>query len=143
MKSLVFLLLSFVLFCCNPDNNQSAKQKEYAFRDVTANFVKNTRVTTFIQNGKPISGIVTRKRRNGGKITWEVEKGLATKQTMYYSNGNMERMLEMKNGVEHGTFVIFFSDGEKHLEQFYDEGKPVGTWRRWNNQGELMDSIKY
>ncbi len=144
MKSLILLVLSFLLLCCNPENNnRPAKQKEYSFRDVTANFVRDTRVTTFIKNGKPISGIVTRKRRNGGIITWEVEKGLATKQTMYYPNGQMERMLEMKNGVEHGTFVIFFSDGTKHLEQFYDEGEPIGTWHRWNKKGEMVDSIGY
>jgi len=142
MKYLVFIALSFSLFCCNPDNNR-AKQKEYAFRDVTANFVRDTRVTTFIKNGKPISGIVTRERRNGGKITWEVENGLATKQTMYYPNGQMERMLEMKNGLEHGSFVIFFSDGTKHVEQFYNEGEAVGIWHRWNSKGDVVETIEH
>jgi len=144
MKSLIFIMLSFVVLSCNPNkDNRSAKQKEYIFSDLTVNFVRDTRVTTFIKNGKPISGLVIQKLKNGGEFTWEVEKGLATKQTMYYPSGQMERMLEMKNGVEHGTFVMYFSDGQKYVEQFYEEGEPVGIWHRWNNKGELMETIEH
>jgi antitoxin component YwqK of YwqJK toxin-antitoxin module len=144
MKSLIFLVLSFVVLSCNPNkDNRSAKQKEYAFSDLTVNFIRDTRVTTFIKKGKPISGVVTQKFKNGRKNTWEVEKGLAFKQTMYYPNGQMERMLEMKNGIEHGTFVMFYSDGKKYVEQFYDEGEPIGTWHRWNKKGEVVETIEH
>ena len=49
----------------------------------------------------------------------------------------------MKNGVEDGTFVMFFSNGEKYVEQFYEEGNPVGTWHRWNKEGELVETIEH
>jgi antitoxin component YwqK of YwqJK toxin-antitoxin module len=144
MKILIFLVFCFAIVSCNPDKNGHIdKQKKYAFNDVTVNFVRNTRVTTFIKNGKPISGIVTQNLKNGGKNTWNVEKGLVFKQTMYYPNGQMERMLEMKNGIEHGTFIMFYSDGTKYIEQFYEEGEPSGIWRRWNNKGELMETIEH
>ena len=62
---------------------------------------------------------------------------------MYYPNGQMERMLEMKNGVEHGTFVMFYSDGKKYVEQFYENGTPTGTWHRWSSDGNLVETIEH
>lgn len=144
MKSLVYVLVGVCILACNALNNDTAKSnKNYAYKDLTVNFVRDTRVTTFIRDGKPISGTVTREMRNGMKNVWNVEKGLAVKQTRYYPDGQMERMLELKNGVEHGTFVLFFSDGTKHIEQFYDEGEPTGIWHRWNREGDLVETIEY
>lgn len=144
MKLLVFFLLSVWLFACNLKNDtQKEHYKDYEYNDLTVNFVRNTRVTTFVRDGKPISGTVTREMRNGMKNVWDVEKGLAVKQTMYYPNGQMECLLELKNGVEHGIFVMYFSDGKKYVEQFYDEGEPIGTWHRWNKEGELVETIEH
>ena len=144
MKSLVFILVCICILACNTTNNDSSKSnKNYVYKDLTVNFVRDTRVTTFIRDGKPISGTVTRKMRNGMKNVWNVEKGLAVKQTMYYPNGQMERMLEMKNGVEHGIFVMYFSDGTKYVEQFYNNGEPTGVWHRWNKDGYLVETIEY
>lgn len=144
MKSLFFLVLSFLIISCNPNNNGKLfNEKEYTFNELNVNFVRGTRVTTFIKEGKPISGIVVQNLRNGGKNIWDVENGLAVKQTMYYPNGQMRRMLEMKNGVENGSFFMFYSDGKKHIEQFFDEGEPVGAWHRWNREGELVETIEH
>ena len=144
MKSFILLILSFVIISCNSNrNSQYGEENEYSYNELTVNFIRHTRVTTFIKDGKPISGTVIQKFKNGRKNIWDVENGLATKQTRYYPNGQIERMLEMKNGMEHGTFVMFFTDGQKHLEQFYEEGEPVGTWHRWNKDGELIETIEY
>ncbi len=118
-------------------------KKEYSFNELTVSFIRGTRVTTFIKEGRPISGTVTQNLRNGGKNIWDVENGLAAKQTRYYQNGNIARVLEMKNGVEDGAFVMYYSNGEKHVEQFYEEGVPVGTWHRWNKEGELVETIEH
>ena len=88
MKSLIFLFLSFLIISCNSDNNgRLTNKKEYSFNELTVNFIRGTRVTTFIKEGKPISGTVTQNLRNGGKNIWDVENGLAVKQTRYYPNG--------------------------------------------------------
>jgi antitoxin component YwqK of YwqJK toxin-antitoxin module len=144
MKSFILLILSFVIISCNSNrNSQYAGEDEYSYNDLTVNFIRHTRVITFIKEGKPISGTVVQELKNGRKNIWYVENGLATKQTRYYPNGQIERMLEMKNGMEHGTFVMFFTDGQKHLEQFYEEGEPVGTWHRWNKEGELIETMEH
>ena len=144
MKFIIFIFLSYLIISCNSNKNTLfTQQQEYKYDNVTAAFVRNTRVTTFLKNGKPISGIVIQELRNGGKNVWEVEKGLATKQTVFYPNGQMRRMLEMQFGVEHGTFVIFFSDGQKFIERFYVDGEPTGTWHKWNRDGELVETIEY
>lgn len=143
MRSLFILIICFLIISCISNNNGLLNQeRKYRFNELTVNFVKDTRVTTFIKKGKPISGIVIQKLDNGGKNIWNVENGLATKQTEYYPNGQMMRMLEMKNGVENGTFIMFFSTGKKHIEQFYEEGEKVGTWHRWNKD-ELVETIEY
>ena len=91
----------------------------------------------------PGSRTVVKKLKNGGLNTWEVENGLATQQIMYYPNGQIERLVELKNGNEHGKFLMFYSDGTKYMEQHYKNGEPVGTWYRWTKDGELAETIEH
>ena len=119
MKTLVFFLLGCFIISCNLEDSRLVHKKEYSFNELTVNFIRGTRATTFIKNGKPISGIVVQNLRRGGKNIWEVQNGLAIKQTRYYSNG------------------------EKFVEQFYENGEPVGTWHRWNRDGELVETTRH
>lgn len=144
MKIIIHFALFFLIFSCV--RNQGEKfinSNKYEYVDLTVTHVQNTQVVTFIKNGEPISGTVVQELQNGRKNVWEVEKGLAVKHTMYYSNGQVRRTLELKNGVEHGSFVIYYSNGDKFIEQFYNEGKPAGIWSRWNSEGELIESIEH
>ena len=142
---LIAVLFLCILFtACNWNSGDKTENRTtWKYNDLTVTFVKQTRVTTFIKDGKPIDGIVIQKLKNGSKNTWEVENGLATKQTLFYPNGNIERSLEMKNGVEHGHFIMYFQNGSKYMEQHYNQGKPVGTWNRWNKKGELLETIEH
>ena len=144
MKFLAGFILFFIIFSCIKNNGDFLKrQTEYSYDDVTVTYIQNSTATTFVKNGKPVSGTVVQQLRNGRKNVWDVDKGLAVKQTMYYENGQMRRMLEMKNGVEHGTFVMYYSDGQKRVEQFYEEGEPVGTWHQWNRDRQLIETIEH
>ena len=51
--------------------------------------------------------------------------------------------MEMKEGIEHGKLLIYFNDGNKYVEHFYEEGSKTGVWRRWNRAGELMEETDY
>lgn len=144
MKFIIQVALFYLIFSCINNNGESLlKEKEYSYNDLTVTFIQNSTATIFVKDGKPVTGIVTQELRNGRKNVWNVENGLAVKQIMYYSDGQIRRMLEMKNGVEHGAFVMYFSDGQKRVEQFYDEGEPVGTWHQWNSDGELIETIEH
>ncbi len=144
MKFIAGFILFFIIFSCIKNNgNLLKRQKEYSYNDVTVNYIQNSTATTFIINGAPVSGTVVQLFRNGRKNIWDVENGLAVKQTMYYENGQMRRMLEMKNGEEHGMFVMYYSDGKKRVEQFYNQGEPVGIWHQWNRNGDLVETIEH
>ena len=117
MKFIIQVALFYLIFSCINNNGESLlKEKEYSYNDLTVTFIQNSTATIFVKDGKPVTGIVTQELRNGRKNVWNVENGLAVKQIMYYSDGQIRRMLEMKNGVEHGAFVMYFSDGQKRVE---------------------------
>lgn len=140
MKHLFSLALVFLLLSCSTN---STENKTYIYPEVSINFDKQTRITSFLRKGKPVRGRVIQNMENGSKCTWEVENGYATKQTVYYKNGTVERILEMRDGKEHKMFVMFFSDGKKYVEQFYENGNPIGTWYRWNKKGLLVETIEH
>ena len=136
-------LFCFVFSCINNNGGSILTEREYLYDDVTVTYIENSTATTFIKDGKPITGVVTQEFRNGFKNIWNVENGLAIKQTAYYSDGQIRRMLEMKNGEEHGTFLMYYSDGQMRVEQFYEKGEPVGIWHQWNRNGELVETIEH
>ena len=104
-------------------------------------FNPDARITTLITNdGDAITGTVIQHLSNGRKNTWEVENGVANQQTMYYESGQIERIVEMNRGTVHGKFLMYYPDGTKYVEQHYENGEPVGTWYRWDKNGELVDS---
>lgn len=144
MKFLISFILFFIIYSCIKNNgNLLNTQTEYSYNDVTIAYIQDSPATTFVKNGKPVSGTVVQFMRNGWKNVWDVENGLAVKHTTYYSDGQIRRMLEMKNGEEHGAFLMYFSDGQMRVEQFYDEGEPIGTWHEWNRDGELVETIEH
>ena len=139
MKNLLLILVVFLLFACSGE-----KQRIIDAEDIIISFHPEARFTTFVsKEGTAITGTVVREYQNGAINTWQVERGLAVKQLMFYPNGQMERMLELENGEEHGRFVMYYSDGQKYVEQHYRRGEPVGTWHRWNKEGELVETIEH
>lgn len=143
MKKLFLALIMPVIFAC-AGNKKQDETATYLADEIVVSYNHEGGSTTFVNNdGEAISGNVIQELDNGMKNTWEVEKGLATRQVMYYPNGQVERILEMEKGTEHGTFLMFYSDGGKYVEQHYKNGQPVGTWYRWNKNGELIETIEH
>jgi len=143
MKKLFLLLTVLLILACSGIDKRS-DTPTYMADEIVVSYNREARFTTFItKEGDAVTGNVIQKLDNGGKNTWEVENGLAVRQVMYYPNGQIERILEMKNGTEHGSFLMFYSDGGKYVEQHYENGKPVGTWYRWNRDGEIVETIEH
>ncbi|WP_167619545.1 toxin-antitoxin system YwqK family antitoxin [Maribellus sediminis] len=140
MQYLGFFLFVLLFLSCN-SNNQKSNETVFDAGEIVITFNRDARITTFItKEGEAVNGKVVQHLANGGLNTWKVENGLATLQIMYYPNGQVERTLELKNGVEHGSFVMYYPDGSKYVEQHYADGEPVGTWYRWNKNGELVET---
>lgn len=106
-------------------------------------FDPESRILSFTENGQSYTGVVFDRNKDGSINIWNVEAGKATHRTMYYANGQIERELEMSEGREHGQFVMYYSNGKRYVEQYYDHGTPIKTWKRWNEGGELIETIEH
>lgn len=143
MKKLFLLLTVFLIFACSGIDKKN-DTPTFMSDEIVISYIHDARITTFInKEGDAVTGNVIQAFENGMTNTWEVQNGLATRQVMYYPNGQIERILEMKNGTEHGSFLMFYSDGGKYLEQHYENGEPVGTWYRWNKNGDIIETIEH
>ncbi len=143
MKKFLLVWIIPLMIACSGHKNQD-ERATYLADEIVVSYNQQGRFTTFITTeGDAITGNVVKELDNGMKNTWEVEKGLATRQVMYYPNGQVERIVEMKKGTEHGTFLMFYSDGGKYVEQHYENGQPVGTWYRWNKNGDVVETIEH
>ena len=63
--------------------------------------------------------------------------------TMWYPEGlkKMEGIYE--NGKKHGLSTMWHLNGAKWREQHHYFGSPVGNWKTWNNQGEMIENINH
>ena len=48
-----------------------------------------------------------------------------------------------ENGKKHGLSTMWHLNGAKWKEQQQYFGSPIGNWRTWNNQGEMIDNINH
>ena len=48
-------------------------------------------------------------------------------------------------GIEklHGPFITYHSNGKKRIEGQCDNGKPIGKWTYFNNDGSTMKVEEY
>jgi antitoxin component YwqK of YwqJK toxin-antitoxin module len=61
----------------------------------------------------------------------------------YYPSGQTESIMSYKDNVYHGKCETWFPNGLKASESFYENGKPVGTWKYWDEYGELIKIEEY
>lgn len=103
----------------------------------------------YYPNGKTMS-IVAYNRRGSvininawdenGKLVVQDGSGTFVK---YYSDGSLESIVTYKNCRWDGVNTNWYPNGKKMEEISYKNGKPVGTWRFWNEAGELVREEKY
>ncbi len=56
----------------------------------------------------------------------------------FHEDGQVNMSQEMKDGVEHGVFVMYHKDGTIKEQGQYAQGEKVGEWKRWNEQGQQV-----
>ncbi|TKG87911.1 hypothetical protein EYV94_27865 [Puteibacter caeruleilacunae] len=61
----------------------------------------------------------------------------------YYPSGQIESIMSWKDNVYHGKCVTWSPEGVKTTKVFFEKGKPVGTWKYWNEHGELIKTQEY
>ena len=71
-----------------------------------------------------------------------VKNGKLERQIGYYYNGQKCRDFHFKDGVEHGTLELFYTDGSHYIYEEYKDGQLHGDLKRWRS-GQLVRKAKF
>lgn len=61
----------------------------------------------------------------------------------FYENGNLKAIYYLKDGVVHGDYKSYYSNGKVYLKGEYDSGLSVGRWEYYDSNGHLDSVIEY
>ena len=81
-----------------------------------------------------------------GRLRWRgmKENGINNGPfTMWYPDGKVKMRGQYKEGGKDGKSTIFHMNGAKWREQWHEKGKAVGTWKTWNEAGELIEEVSH
>lgn len=65
------------------------------------------------------------------------------KEEAYFPDGQIEYTGFYKDGVEHGTWIYYYDNGNKKVEEEYKEGLEDGTRYEYALDGSLRTEIRY
>lgn len=77
--------------------------------------------------------------QNGNQV---VKNGTGT-FIKYFPDGSVESIINYKDYKFDGLNEGWYSNGIKEHEFYYQDGKPVGTWRFWDMNGILYRTEEY
>ncbi len=60
-----------------------------------------------------------------------------------YSNGTVKFEVELKDGLKHGRYTEFYSNGSEKISGRFKRGEQVGTWRYYDDAGELVRKKRF
>ncbi len=60
-----------------------------------------------------------------------------------YSAGALRFEVELKDGLKHGRYTSFYVNGEKKITGRFRKDKQVGTWRYYNQEGDLLHKKRF
>jgi antitoxin component YwqK of YwqJK toxin-antitoxin module len=126
--------------------NESKLDKEKRYEESETSFNYNELITYSKSDGKPITGIVYKKYKNG-KLDFErsyKEGKLDGKSTSWYIGGE-KKMLEGNwvNGKRNGKQSEWFLNGRLWKEENYKNGIKDGLHKTWYNTGVLSKEYFY
>ena len=60
-----------------------------------------------------------------------------------YASGNVRFEVDLKNGVKHGRYSSYYSNGKKKMSGRFKEDVQVGTWRYFDENGNQVLKRKF
>lgn len=104
---------------------------------------------SYYDNGSLMS--IEKYNRRGKLITsdfWEPDGIQSVKDgtgiaISYYPDGKIQSIMSYKNCHFEGKCEYWHPNGVKGFEFFYKDGKPIGEWHFWNENGELYKTENY
>ena len=76
-------------------------------------------------------------------IDIELEDFAAKSQTDYYEDGTPKYEISIKNGEKHGNYFEYHPTGELKIKGRYRNDLMDGTWKYYNEEGDLIKKEKY
>ncbi len=139
MKNLIVLIIGIALISCNSNKTstelknevkQSGKVKKVMFEPKRID-APNGLYEQFYPNGKPkMRGMVKNGLYDGEWISW-YESGIKWSQTTF------------KKGLRDGKTASWYPNGNIRYIGNYMQEKQIGTWRYYDEEGNLIKTEKY
>lgn len=133
--SILFFILSFCTL--------HAQQANVSFLDLEKQTNDNGTLVYFFK-GEIFSGTTVDSAEHEQKILkYIIENGLIQKQLGWDFDGNLVRSFDYKKGVLHGKVLLFFGNGQKYLEEHYNNGLIDGKQYGWYHDGSRRFIAEY
>lgn len=113
-------------------------------------------LTRYYQNGqKMVQSTYTNGQRNGFTRLWYENGQLSNEEEVHndliqgraiswYRNGQKWAQYTYVNGKWHGPYTVWYENGQiKEEGNYQDTFVPVGLWRYWDKNGNLIKEINY
>jgi len=95
-------------------------------------------------HGDPLPGSDAARELGVTAAEWCEKEG--KKEGLYrerYPNGQLYRTIDFRNGKIHGLYRLFFEDGKKRMESYYEDGLRSGRTTIWHEEGGLSEVADY
>lgn len=60
-----------------------------------------------------------------------------------YANGNIRFKVDLKDGLNHGRYEEFYSDGTRKIRGRFRDDEQVGTWRYYDKEGNQVHKKRF
>ena len=60
-----------------------------------------------------------------------------------YANGNIRFKVDLKDGLKHGRYEEFYSDGTRKIRGRFRDDEQVGTWRYYDTEGNQVHKKRF
>jgi hypothetical protein len=69
---------------------------------------------------------------------YDIEVGDDGVGRLFYKDGSLAGIVPLQAGKPHGRVVEYFPNGQMKTEGHWNEGRPAGVFRAWNEDGMLI-----
>ena len=90
----------------------------------------------FHPNGKIKFKFTLIRNGNGKQVIDGIKKN-------FYPNGQLRGTEIYKMGKPEGKWIYFYETGEQYNELFFENGKKVKTWTRWNKDKSKIGEVTF
>lgn len=123
----------------------TTKKQEYVYKRVAESVGDSTyEITDYYRDGK--------KQMTGTYVTKYPQYLGDDRSTLYRhdtftwynTNGQITSKGKFIHGYRHGEWIFYYASNQSIAERkYYDNGKPVGTWKEYDLKGELLRTSEY